>query len=184
MKNHFTALFFAAIAFVLAGCSSHTSPIASRTELNSRAQTALANLYQTTPGAAALGQRAVGILVFPNILEGGFVVGGAYGDGVLLEGGHPTGYYNSAAASFGFQAGIDKFGYAMFFMSPQDLAYLSKSDGWEIGVGPTVTLVDEGVAGSFSSSTARKGVYAFIFQQRGLLAGVSLKGTKISRSQG
>jgi len=184
MKITCATLVVATIAFFLTGCSSHTSLKDSRAQLDSRAQAALANLYQTTPGAAALGQRAVGILIFPDILEGGFVVGGSYGDGVLLEGGRPTGYYNSAAASFGFQAGVDKFGYAMFFMSPQDLEYLRKSNGWEVGVGPTVTLVDEGVAGSFSSSTARKGVYAFFFQQRGLLAGVSLKGTKISRSQG
>lgn len=184
MKARFTTLFAAALAFVLVGCSSHVSPSDKRAQIESNAQAALNHLYKTTPGAAALGQGAVGVLVFPNILEGGFVVAGSYGDGVLFEGGRPTGYYNSAAASFGLQAGVDKYGYAMFFMSPKDLEYLRKSNGWEIGVGPTVTLVDEGVAASFSSSTARKGVYAFIFQQRGLLAGVSLKGTKISRAQG
>lgn len=184
MTTRFAKLLSAIVAVVFVGCASHTNPKAARAELDSNAQAALQQLYRTTPGAAALGQRAVGVLVFPSILEGGFVVAGAYGDGVLLEGGQPTGYYNSAAASFGFQAGVDKFGYAMFFMSPQDLEYLRKSEGWELGVGPTVTLVDEGVAASFSSSTMRKGVYAFFFQQRGLLAGVSLKGTKISRSNG
>jgi lipid-binding SYLF domain-containing protein len=71
----------------------------------------------------------------------------------------------------------------MFFMSAKDLDYLHKSDGWEVGVGPNVTLVDEGVAASFSSSTAKKGIYAFFFQQRGLLAGVTIKGAKISRSR-
>jgi lipid-binding SYLF domain-containing protein len=181
MKASFITIVSAIFAFAFVGCSSHTNTKASRADLNSRAQAALENLYQTTPGAAALGQRALGVLVFPSILEGGFVVAGAYGDGVLLEGGRPVGYYNSASASFGFQAGVNKFGYAMFFMSPSDLEYLKKSDGWELGVGPTVTLVDEGVAGSFSSSTARRGIYAFFFEQRGLLAGVSLKGTKISR---
>ena len=184
MKAGFISLFSALVAIAFVGCSSHPSPSASRANLDSRAQAALEQLYRTTPGAAALGQRAVGVLVFPSILEGGFVVAGAYGDGVLIEGGRSTGYYNSASASFGFQAGVDKFGYAMFFMSPSDVEYLKKSNGWEVGVGPTVTLVDEGVAGSFSSSTARKGIYAFFFAQRGLLAGVSLKGTKISRSQG
>ncbi len=184
MKAQITRLFAAVVALVFIGCSAHSNPAVSRAKLDSSAQAALADLYKTTPGAAALGQRAVGVLVFPAILEGGFVVAGAYGDGVLYEGGRPTGFYNSASASFGFQAGVDKFGYAVFFMSPQDLQYLRKSEGWEVGVGPTVTLVDEGVAGSFSSSTARKGIYAFFFQQRGLLAGVSLKGTKISRSEG
>ena len=119
-----------------------------------------------------------------NILEGGFLFGGSYGDGVLFEGGRVTGYYNSAAASFGLQAGVDKVGYAMFFMAPSDMTYLHKSEGWELGVSHNVTLVDEGVAGSFSSSTARKGVYAFFFEQRGLLAGTSLKGTKITKIEG
>lgn len=183
MKARFARLLAATVALIFVGCSAHSNPSVSRAKLDSSAQAALERLYRTNPGAAALGQRAVGVLVFPSILEGGFVVAGAYGDGVLYEGRRPTGYYNSAAASFGFQAGIDKFGYAMFFMSPQDLLYLRKSDGWEIGVGPTVTLVDEGIAGSFSSSTAQKGIYAFFFEQRGLLAGVSLKGTKITRSQ-
>lgn len=169
------------VTLLAVGCSSHATTASGRAALDSKARAALDHLYSTTPGAAALGQRAAGILVFPDILEGGFIFGGQYGDGVLFEGGQPTGYYNSAAASFGLQAGVDKFGYAMFLMSPTDLDYLHKSQGWEIGVGPNVTMVDEGVAASFSSSTARKGIYAFFFQQRGLLAGVTLKGAKISR---
>lgn len=183
MKLRLLSLFAAVLAVAAVGCSSHTSPAAKRSQLENRAQAALDHLYQTTPGAAALGQHASGILVFPDILEGSFLFGGSYGDGVLFEGGRATGYYNSAAASFGFQAGIDKVGYAMFFMSPADMNYLHKSEGWELGVSPNVTLVDEGVAGSFSSSTVRKGVYAFFFQQRGLVAGISLKGTKITRVQ-
>jgi lipid-binding SYLF domain-containing protein len=90
-------------------------------------------------------------------------------------------YYNTAAASFGFEAGGTEFGYALFFMDDESLAYLKKSRGWEIGVGPTVVLVDEGVAKSLSSTTARKGVYAFFFNQKGLMAGASLQGSKITR---
>ncbi len=183
MRARALTVLTAAILFVV-GCSTHSSPASKRAELDQKARAALEHLYSTTPGAATLGSHASGILVFPSILEGGFIFGGQYGEGVLFENGSPTGYYNSAAASFGLQAGIDKFGYAMFFMSPTDLEYLHKSQGWEIGVGPNVTLVDEGVAASFSSSTARRGIYAFFFQQTGLLAGVTLKGTKISRSDG
>lgn len=184
MKLRFVALFAAAFAVISVGCSSHSNSASGRSKLEGEAQAALDHLYQTTPGAAALGQHASGILVFPNILEGGFLFGGSYGDGVLFEGGRVTGYYNSAAASFGLQAGVDKVGYAMFFMAPSDMTYLHKSEGWELGVSHNVTLVDEGVAGSFSSSTARKGVYAFFFEQRGLLAGTSLKGTKITKIEG
>jgi|694.fasta_scaffold44176_3 lipid-binding SYLF domain-containing protein len=183
MKARILNLLTALFALIAVGCSSHSSTSSGRADLESKSRAALDHLYSTTPGAAALGQRAPGILVFPSILEGGFIFGGQYGEGVLFENGQVTGFYNSAAASFGLQAGVDKFGYAMFFMSAKDLDYLHKSDGWEVGVGPNVTLVDEGVAASFSSSTAKKGIYAFFFQQRGLLAGVTIKGAKISRSR-
>ncbi len=184
MKLRLLSLFAACVSLLQVGCSSNPSTSAGRNDLETEAHAALDHLYQTTPGAAVLAQHASGILVFPNILEGGFIFGASYGNGVLYQGGAVTGYYNSTAASFGLQAGVDKVGYAMFFMSPKDMTYLHKSEGWELGVGPNVTLVDEGVAASFSSSTARTGIYAFFFQQRGLLAGITLKGTKITRVQG
>lgn len=150
-------------------------------EMQKDARTALSTLYKATPGAKALGQNAKGILVFPSIVKGGFIVGGQYGEGVLFKGDKVAGYYNTAAASYGLQAGLQKFGYALFFMEDSDLQYLDKSSGWEIGVGPSITIVDEGLAGSFTTTTARKGVYAFFFGQKGLMAGLGLQGTKISK---
>jgi lipid-binding SYLF domain-containing protein len=76
---------------------------------------------------------------------------------------------------------VQKFGYALFFMTEEDLHWLKKSGGWELGVGPTITVVDQGLATSFSTTTAQKGVYAFFFEQRGLMAGVGIQGTKITR---
>ena len=182
MKCRLLSAFVALSALLVVGCSSKkVSSASSRDDLEASARSALSHLYETTPGSSSLASRASGILVFPSILEGGFVVSGAYGDGVLFEGGRATGFYNTASASFGLLAGVDKYGYALFLMSPEDLQYLKKSDGWELGVGPNVTLVDQGSAASYSSTTARRGIYAFFFNQRGLMAGISLKGAKISK---
>jgi lipid-binding SYLF domain-containing protein len=179
----FTALIplLIASALSLSSCSGHGGLNSPPAEVEKQAHDALANLYSTTPGAASLGSRATAILVFPNVINGGFVFGAQYGDGVLYEGGRVTAFYNTAAASFGFQAGLQKFGYALFFMSPEDLAYLHKSEGWELSALPSLTVVDQGLAANLSTSTARKGVYAFFFEQRGLMGGVSVQGAKVTR---
>jgi lipid-binding SYLF domain-containing protein len=119
--------------------------------------------------------------VFPSILKAGFMFGGQIGDGVLFRGRRTAGYYNSVAASYGFQAGLQKFGYALFFMNDGALAYLDKSAGFEIGVGPSVVIVDEGVGKSLTSTTITQDVYAFIFDQKGLMAGLGIQGSKITR---
>lgn len=154
---------------------------ADRAELTRSAQATLDDLYAQNPSAKTLGANARAVLVFPNIVKAGFLFGGQLGDGVLLEGGRPSGFYNSVAASYGLQAGVQVFGYALFFMNDRALAYLDKSEGFEIGVGPSVVVVDQGVAKSLSSTTLRQDVYAFIFDQKGLMAGIGLQGSKITR---
>lgn len=100
---------------------------------------------------------------------------------MLLKGGKAVGYYNTTSGSFGFQAGVQSFGYVLFFMTQEDLAYLERSSGWEIGVGPSITIVDVGLARSLSTTTLREGMYAFFFDQKGLMGGLGLQGTKITR---
>src|SRR5262249_36572700 len=90
-------------------------------------------------------------------------------------------YYNIGSASYGLQAGVQRYGYALFFMTEDALNYLRKSDGWEIGTGPSVVLVDEGVAKSVTTTSAREGIYAFSFSQKGLMAGIGIQGSKITR---
>jgi lipid-binding SYLF domain-containing protein len=161
-----------------------TAPVAnaaSVAELNNEANQSLQKLYSTHPIAEQLSKRAKAILVFPNIVKAGLVFGGAYGEGVLLERGKADKYYNSVSGSWGFQAGAQSFGYAVFLMSNKAISYLNKSDGWEIGVGPTVVVVDEGAAKNLSTSTLKDDAYAFIFDQQGLMLSVSIEGTKISR---
>jgi lipid-binding SYLF domain-containing protein len=98
-----------------------------------------------------------------------------------MENGRPVGYYNSIAASYGPQAGVQVFGYALFFMNDTALAYLDQSDGWEIGVGLTVVVVDKGMGKSLTSTTITHDVYAFIFSQKGLMAGFGMQGSKITK---
>ena len=150
-------------------------------QMRRSASQALENLCSSTTASRALAERAAGILVFPEIIKGGFIVAAQYGNGVLFKKGKAVGYYNTTSGSFGFQAGVQSFGYALFFMTPEDLAYLEKSQGWELGVGPSITIVDIGLASSLSTTTARKGVYAFFFDQKGLMGGIGLQGTKITR---
>ena len=158
---------------------------ANKAEINRDAAAALANLYENTPAAKQLAEKAKGILVFPSMLKGGLIVGAQYGDGALFKNGRIVGYYNSVAGSYGLQAGVQKFGYAMFFMNDAALAYLDKSKGWEIGVGPSVVVVDKESAVAFgkslTSSTLKDDIYAFIFSQKGLMAGLGLQGSKITK---
>ncbi|MBW8881187.1 MAG: lipid-binding SYLF domain-containing protein, partial [Asticcacaulis sp.] len=125
--------------------------------------------------------KAKAILIFPSIVKAGLVFGGAYGEGELIEGGKATAYYNSLSGSWGLQAGAQSYGYVVFLMTDKAVKYLHDSQGWEIGVGPTVVVVDEGVARNLSTSTLKDDAYAFIFDQKGLMAGVQIEGTKVSR---
>ncbi len=154
---------------------------ATEEDLNRDADHALQQLYRTNPVAEDLSKKARAVLIFPNIVKAGLVFGGAYGEGVLKQGSKIDGYYNSFTGSWGLQAGAQSYGYAVFLMSKKAEAYIHQTHGWEIGVGPTVVIVDEGVAKNLSTSTLKDDAYAFIFDQQGLMAGVSIEGTKISR---
>jgi lipid-binding SYLF domain-containing protein len=153
---------------------------ASAAEIDRDVTAALTNLYAHSDAAKTLRETAKGVLVFPSIVKGGFIVGGEYGNGALRKDGKTTGYYNTAAASYGLQAGVQSFGYALFFMDDASLAYLDKSKGWEIGVGPSVVVFDEGMGKSIGTTASHEGVIAFIFGQKGLMAGIGLKGSKIT----
>jgi lipid-binding SYLF domain-containing protein len=154
---------------------------ASARALDSSVTQILATLYKKKPDAKALGDKAVAALVFPKIVKGGFVIGGQYGDGALRKHGQTVAYYRSVAASYGFQAGVQTFGYVLFFMDEPSVQYLDKSGGWELGTGPTLVVADEGFGKTASTTTLQKGVYAFIFNQKGLMGGTGIQGTKITK---
>ncbi|MBU2098658.1 MAG: lipid-binding SYLF domain-containing protein [Gammaproteobacteria bacterium] len=150
-------------------------------DLHQDAQEALALLYKSNEVAASFGDHAKAVLVFPNIVKAGLVFGGAYGEGVLMRDGATPQYYNSFTGSWGLQAGAQSYGYAVFLMTDAALEYLDDSAGWELGVGPTVVVMDEGAAANVSTTSIQDDAYAFIFNQQGLMAGVSVEGSKITR---
>ncbi len=166
---------------ILPLAQANVAQAASAEDLNNDARQALDNLYRTSPSAVALSKNARAILVFPNIVKAGLIFGGSFGEGVLLKSGAANGYFNSFSASWGLQAGAESYGYAVFLMSNKAVSYLGRSDGWEIGTGPTVVVVDEGVAKNLTTSTLKSDAYAFIFNQQGLMAGLTIEGTKITR---
>ena len=154
---------------------------ASASELSSTARAALKKLYAANPSTKTLGNKATAILVFPKIVKAGFMVGAQGGDGAMLRGGKVIGYYRSLAGSYGFQAGVQSFGYALFFMNQAAINQLNDTDGWEIGTGPSLVLVDEGFAKSMTTNTLTSDVYAYTFNQKGLMGGIGLQGSKITR---
>jgi len=174
-----TTIVVLAAAVALAG--TRPARAADRQKLDRSAAEALTNLVASNTAPKLLNEKAKAVLVFPNIVKAGFMFGGQMGDGVLTKNGRPVGHYNSVAASYGLQVGVQVFGYALFFMSDEALAYLDKSDGWELGVGPSIVVVDAGVGKSLTSTTITQDVYAFIFDQKGLMAGIGIQGSKITK---
>jgi lipid-binding SYLF domain-containing protein len=182
MRRFCLAILLVVLAFgVVALVTPTSTEAASAAEITRDANKALASLYAKTPAAKTLGEKAQGILVFPSITKGGFMVGGQFGEGALIQGGKPVGYYNTVQVSYGLQAGVQKYGYALFFMTGSALKWLDKSDGFELGTGPTIVLVDEGKSGSLTTTTAQSEIYAFFFDQKGLMGGLGLQGTKVTK---
>jgi lipid-binding SYLF domain-containing protein len=150
-------------------------------ELRGRSETALRKLYAHDSVARQLGRKAKGVLVFPEVVKGGLVAGGAYGNGTLFESGQVAGYYNTTMASYGLQLGLQKYSYALMLMDSGAMSALNRSGGWDIGSSPSIVVVDEGISGSLSTTTIQDGTYAFFFGQKGLMGGFSLEGSKITR---
>ena len=180
VRSHIPALMFA-MASIVSMSVLNLASAATAEDLDKDSRQALQTLYETEPVAETLSRTAKAVLVFPNIVKAGLVFGGSYGEGELLEGSKVVDYYNSVTGSWGLQAGAQSYGYAVFLMTDDAVRYVEKTKGWEVGVGPTVVVVDAGVAKNLSTSSLKDDAYAFIFSQQGLMAGVSIEGTKISR---
>jgi lipid-binding SYLF domain-containing protein len=181
MTNYLRIVSFVLAILASIGGGSSVASAAGASEIDREVDRALASLYAEDPGARALGDRARAVLVFPEILKGGFIVGALYGEGALRRQGKTIGYYNTTAVSYGFQAGVQKYGYVLFLMNAAALDYLDRSDGWELGVGPSIVVVDAGMARTLTTTTAKDDIYAYIFDQKGLMAGLGLQGSKITR---
>ncbi len=174
-----TALMGAMITLLVLGAPSAIAQ--DKAEIDADSKAALASLYGSVPAAKALGAKATAILVFPKITKAGLGIGGQHGDGALMKGGASVAYYSTSGASVGLQAGVQTYGYVLFFMNDKALKQLDTADGFEIGVGPSVVVLDEGKAKQMTTTTANDDIYAFVFSQKGLMAGVGIQGNKIKK---
>ncbi len=156
---------------------------ADKAEIDKNAHAALASLYEKVPAAKALGTKAVAVLVFPKVTKAGLGIGGLHGTGALIKGGKSVAYYDTTGGSVGLQAGVQTYGYAMFFMNDKALQQLDAAKGFEVGVGPSVVVVDEGKAKEISTTTTKDDIYAFVFGQKGLMGGVGVEGNKITKTK-
>ena len=170
------------------GLAAAASPLATapawalnRDKLSRESWKALQQLESEDARAAGLMHRARGVLVFPHVIKAGFIFGGQGGDGTLFENGRAVRFYNLAGGSWGLQAGAQDFSYALFFMSRNALEYLHNTHGWSLGTGPSIVVVNQGAGASADIRSLTQDVYAFPFNEKGLMADLTLQGTKISR---
>src|SRR5438128_7530452 len=170
-----------ALGLMLATVALLSTHTASADNLTSQSRTALRQLVAQNPAAAKCRSKAVAVLVFPDVVKAGFIFGAQGGQGILFVHGQPSGRYRTVAASYGLQAGVQKYGYALFLMNQRAVDWINQTRGWEIGTGPSVVIVDKGMARSFTTDTLHSGIYAFTFDQQGLMAGLGLQGSKIKR---
>jgi len=170
--------FLALFAMLLVVPQSHAETAG---QLRRASEKALHRLYRSNPAARAIGDKSIAVLIFPTVYKAGFIGGAQSGNGVLIKQGHVTGYYNSTAVSYGLQAGVQEFSYALFFMDEHSLHYLNRSGGFELGGAPSLVVANEGFTSSMSTTTMQKGIVAFFFGQKGLMAGLGVQGTKISQ---
>lgn len=172
---------FCALLLLALLCTAPHAGAYTAAHLDKMSRKALHKLLSNNPKAEAIAEKAVAVLVFPKVIKGGFMVGLQRGDGVLYKDGVVAGYYNTTAASYGYQAGIQEFSYALFFMDQDSLKYLKNSDGFELGGAPSLVVMNEGGNVGVSTTTLQKGICAFFFGAKGIMAGLGVQGTKITR---
>lgn len=173
----------------VAGCTTTPPKTASgtsgnadkRRSINADIDSTLARLYSTANGSRELVAKARGVLVFPSVIQAGFWIGGQYGEGALRVGGQTAGYYSTAGGSFGLQIGAQSKAIIFLFMTQDALDRFRNSEGWAAGVDATVAVVKIGANGNVDTSTATAPVEAFVLTNAGLMTGVSLEGTKVTR---
>ncbi|MGL5019081.1 MAG: YSC84-related protein [Luteolibacter sp.] len=182
-------VFVSAATFALVPSCATNDPVTltnaattSASQLTRESRAALSSLYSQNPGARALGRRARAIVVFPSITRAGFVFGGQAGNGTMFRNdGSVVAHFQTTSASWGLQAGIQSFGYALFLMDDDAIRNINRSGGWEVGSSPSLVVVDRGMAGSLSTTSLNRSTYAVFFDQKGLMAGLGLQGSKITR---
>ncbi|MCP3720757.1 MULTISPECIES: YSC84-related protein [Paraburkholderia] len=182
------AVTLASGGLTLAGCTTTTNSNSTASQNMSKRQSidasvdgTLSRLYSTVKGSHELLAKSRGVLVFPEVLQAGFIVGAQYGEGALRVGGATVGYYSTASGSFGLQAGAQSKALIFAFMTQDALDKFRATDGWAAGADASVALVTVGANGVIDTNTATHPVEAFVLTNAGLMADVSLAGTKVTR---
>jgi lipid-binding SYLF domain-containing protein len=181
MKILIPNLFAIALAFCAMTSLESTARAASGAEIQHDANETLHSFVRQIGGARELANKAVGILVFPSVIKAGFGIGGEYGEGLLIVGQRPAGYYNLISASFGFQLGAQERSVIIMFMTKEALDQFHQLAGWKVGVDASVAIITVGVGGSIDTDKVTQPVIGFILDQKGLMYNLSLEGSKISR---
>ncbi|QIE29415.1 Las17-binding protein actin regulator (plasmid) [Caballeronia sp. SBC1] len=176
-----------AIGLAVAGCTMTGESNTSRQQADKRhtidagVDSTLARLYTTANGSRELVGKARGVLVFPSVVDAGFVVGGQYGEGSLRVGGRTVGYYSTTTGSIGWQIGAQSRAIIFLFMTEDALDRFRNSEGWSVGADASVAVLKVGANGAVDTSTATAPVDAFVLTNSGLMAGVALDGTKVTK---
>jgi len=174
-----------AATLALAGCTANkgagSTPEEKRAEINRGVDATLTQLYSSVPGSRELVAKSRGVLVFPSVIQAGFGIGGEYGEGALRIDGATTGYYSTAAGSFGFQAGAQSKALIYLFMTQEALDKFRNSNGWTAGADASVSLIKVGANGTIDTASVSNSVNAFALTNAGLFGGVTINGSKISK---
>ena len=161
--------------------SAQASPRSDRVSIESQANATLSRLYDTAPGSREMVASAKGVLVFPAVIGGSFVIGVEHGDGVLRVANKTHSYYTTTGASIGWQAGGQSKAVIYVFSTQDALDKFVNGNGWSGGVDATVAVGHIGANGSVDTQTIKAPVTSFVMTNTGLEAGVSLQGSKITR---
>ncbi|AIO44720.1 MULTISPECIES: BPSL1445 family SYLF domain-containing lipoprotein [Burkholderia] len=175
-------------SLALAGCTttsgkpdSAAASASKRQSIDASVNATLSRLYSTVPGSRDLVSKARGVLVFPNVLQAGFIVGAQSGNGALRVGGSTVGYYNTSSLSVGLQAGAQSKAVVFLFMTQDALDSFRKSDGWSAGADASVAVVKVGANGAVDSNTATAPVEVLVLTNAGLMGDLSVNGTKVTK---
>ncbi len=171
--------------FLVTGCTTTapggTDPETRRRSIDAGVDNALAQLYGQAAGSQQMVASAKGVLVFPAVLSAGFVFGASSGEGALREGGKTTGFYRQTGGSFGLQAGAQSQAVFILFMTQEALDGFKRSNGWTAGADASVTLLSVGANTQVTTNTAQQPIVGYVLSNSGLMAGLTLNGTRITR---
>lgn len=175
-------LFAAVVSITLIGLLVSQAMAASAKDIDRDVNKALKE-FDRIKGSDNVLKRAKGMLVFPNVYKAGLGIGGEYGEGALRIRGRTVDYYNTVAASIGFQLGGQKKTVIIAFLEDDALRKFRESSGWKIGADASVALVTIGAGGAIDSASLNEPIVGVVFGQKGLMYNLTLEGAKITKIQ-